>query len=173
MGGCTTHYLDQPDLHWDPNYSIYEEQEHACSDLFGGLLTRFASAGKHTLIINQVIVTKTVDAADLYYDDNFGAVLESHTHITVAQVSQTPKDYYVSDIQNSATRYGTILSNKRKQIDGDTLARRWEIPSDMARGTLHDALPISQTASRAIWGTPDSLCQRRETDPNHRSGHSY
>ena len=33
------------DLRWDPNSSIYEEQEHACSDLFGGLLTRLASAG--------------------------------------------------------------------------------------------------------------------------------
>ena len=37
--------LTNQDLHWDPNSSIYEEQEHACSDLFGGLLTRFDSAG--------------------------------------------------------------------------------------------------------------------------------
>ena len=46
--------LTNRDLHWDTNSSIYEKQEHACSDLFGGLLTRFASAGKQTLNINQV-----------------------------------------------------------------------------------------------------------------------
>ena len=99
-------------MHWDPNSSIYEEQEHACSDLFGGLLTRFPSAGKHTLIINQVTDSTTIDATDLYYDDNFGAVLERHDHITVAQISHTPKDDNVAEIQNSATRYGTIQSNK-------------------------------------------------------------
>ena len=67
--------LTNRDLYWDPNSSIYEEQEHACSDLFGGLLTRFSGAGKQTIIINQVTATTTVDAADLYSDDNFGAVL--------------------------------------------------------------------------------------------------
>ena len=124
------------DLHWDPNSSIYEEQEHACSDLFGGLLTRFSSAGKQNLIINQVIATTTVYAADLYYDDNFVAVVEIHAHITVAQLSQKPKDANVVEIQNYATRYGTIQSNKRKQVDGDTLARRWAIPSDKYHATV-------------------------------------
>ena len=88
-----------------------------------GLLTRFSSAGKHTLIINQVTATKSVGAADLYSDENFGAVFESHAHITVAQLSQTPKDANIAEIQNSATRYGTIQSNKRKPVDGDTLYR--------------------------------------------------
>ena len=74
--------LTNRDLHWDPNSSIYEEQEHACSDLFGGLLTRFSSLGKQTLIINQVTATTTVDVSNLYSDDNFGAVLESHARIT-------------------------------------------------------------------------------------------
>ena len=83
--------LTNRDLHWDPNSSIYEEQEHDCSDLFGGILTRFTSAGKQTLIMNQVTANTTVDAADLYSDDNFGAVLDSHAHITVVQLSQTSK----------------------------------------------------------------------------------
>ena len=99
-------------------------------------MTRFAIPGKHTLIINQVTATTTVDAADLYSDENFGAMLESHAHITVAQLSQTPKDANVSEIQNSATRYGTIQSNKRKQVDGDTLDMRWEIPSDESCATF-------------------------------------
>ena len=123
-------------MRWYPNSSTYEEQEHACSDLFGGLLTRFASAGKHTLIINQVTATTTFDAADLYSDDNFGAVLESHAHVTVSQLSQASKDANVAEIQNSATRHGTIQLNKQKQVDGDTLAMLWEIPSDKALSTV-------------------------------------
>ena len=75
------------DLYWDPNSSIYEEQENACSNSFTGLLTCFANGRKQTLIINQVTASTTVDAADIYSDDNFGAVLESHAHITVTQLS--------------------------------------------------------------------------------------
>ena len=116
--------LTNRDLHWGPNSSTYEEQEHACYDIFGGILTRFSSAGKQTLIINQVTATTTVDASDLYSDDNFGAMLEIHAHITVAQLSQAPKDANVAEIKKSATRYGTIQSNKQKQVGGDTLARR-------------------------------------------------
>ena len=100
--------LTNQELHWDTNSSIYKDQKHGCSYLLGGILTRFASAGKQTLIINQVTATITVDAADLYSDDKFGAMLESHDHITVTQLSQTPTDANVAEIQNSATRYGTI-----------------------------------------------------------------
>ena len=79
--------LTNQDLHWDPNSSTYEEQEHSCSGIFGGLLARFVSAGKQTLIINQFTATTTVDAAGLYSDDNFGSVLDIHAHITVAELS--------------------------------------------------------------------------------------
>ena len=92
--------------------------------------------GKHTLIINQVTASTTIVAADLYSDDNFSAVLESHAHITVAKLSQTPEDANVAGIQNSATRYGTIQSNKRKLVDGNNLARRLVIPSDKAHATV-------------------------------------
>ena len=71
-------------------------------------------------------------------------MLESRAHITVAQLSLTPKDANVSEIQNSATRYGTIQLNKQNQVDGDTLARRWAIPSDKALswGTLSPDVDI-------------------------------
>ena len=42
----------------------------------------------------------------------------------------------VSEISNSTNRYGTIQSNKRKQIDGDTLDRSWSISSYKARATI-------------------------------------
>ena len=152
--------MTNKDLHWDPNSSIYEEQENACSDSFTGLLTRFINGRKQTLIINQVTASTTVDAADLYSDDNFGAVLESHAHITVAQLSQLPYDATVAEMHNSANRYGTIQPKKRKQVDGNTLARRWAIPTDKAQAT------IRKTTQRGVRSTlhPTLSCRYLPND---------
>ena len=151
--------LTNRDFHWDPKSYIYEEQDHACSDLLGGLLTHFARSGKQTLIINQVTATTAVNTADLYSDDNFGAVLKSHSLITVAQVSKTPEDANIAEIQKSATRHGTIQSNKRKKIDGNTLARRWTIPSDK------DCATVKKTTHQGVRSTlHPTLSHRFPTD---------
>ena len=80
--------------------------------------------GRQYLIINQVTLSTTVDAADLTADDNFAVVLKSNVNVTVDQFSYNPTfTAAVSEISNSNNMYGTIQSNKRKKIDGDTLAR--------------------------------------------------
>ena len=83
--------------------------------------------------------------------------MESHAHITVAQLSQTPKDANVAGIQNSATRYGAIQSNKRKQVYGNTLARQWAIPIDKARDT------VKKTTQRGVRSTLHTTLSRRIT----------
>ena len=89
------------------------------------------------MIINQVTLSKTVDAADLTADDSFASVLQANEHVTVSKLSHLPThNATVYEISNSTNRYETIQSNKRKQIDGDTLARRWSISSDKARATV-------------------------------------
>ena len=66
------------------------------------------------------------DAADLTADDNFASVLQANEHVTVSRLSRLSTNYAtVSEISNSTNRYVTIQSNKRKQIDGNTLDRRW------------------------------------------------
>ena len=82
-------------------------------------------------------------------------MLDSHAHITVAQLSQTPKDSNVAEIQTSATRYGTIQSNKQKQVGGDTLAMRWSIPSDKARAT------VKKTTQRGVKSNLHPTLSRR------------
>ena len=78
------------------------------------------------MIINQVTLSTTVEAADLTSDDTFSSVLQANGHVTVSQLSRLPtNNATVSDISNSKIRYRTIQSNKRNQIDGNTLARRW------------------------------------------------
>ena len=88
------------------------------------------------MIINQVTLSTTVEAADLTSDDTFSSVLQANGHVTVSQLSRLPtKNVTVSEISNSTNMYGTIQSNKRKQIDGNTLARRWSIYNDNSRAT--------------------------------------
>ena len=87
--------------------------------------------------MNQVTLITTIDAADLTADDKFAAVLQSNVNVAVVQLSSNPNNpAAVSDISNSTNRYGTIQSNKRKQVDGDNLARQWEIYSDKARANV-------------------------------------
>ena len=129
--------MTNKDLYWEPNSSIFGEQEHACTDVTGSLLLCPNSTVGQYLIINQVKLSKNVDAADLNADDNFAAALQSNVNITVAQLSFKPNNpAAVSEISNSTNRYGTIQFNKRKQFDDNTLARRWEIYSDNSRATV-------------------------------------
>ena len=81
--------------------------------------------GGQYLIINQVTLSTTVDAAYLTSDDTFAAVLQSNVNVTVAQLSSNPNNSAaVYEISNSANRYGSIQSNKRNHIDGNTLSTR-------------------------------------------------
>ena len=118
-------------MHWEPNSSIFEEQEHACTNIIGDLLPRPTGPEGKTLIINQVTLSTNVDAAELTADDNFASFLQANEHVTVSQLSRLPtKNATVSEISNYTNSYGTIQSNKRKKIDGYTLARRWSISSE-------------------------------------------
>ena len=124
-------------MHWEPNYSIFEEQDHACTDFTRSLLLCYNSVEGQSLIINQIASSTTVDADDLTADYNFAAMLLLDFNVTVDQLSSNPTNSsVVYDISNSTNRYGTIQFNKRKQFDDNTLARRWEIYSDNSRATV-------------------------------------
>ena len=83
-------FLTDKKLHWEPNFSIFEEQEHVCTDVTGGPLPRPNSAGGQSLIINKVTFSTTVDAADMTADDNFAAALQSNVNVTNVQFSSKP-----------------------------------------------------------------------------------
>ena len=97
------------------------------------------------MIINQFTLSTTVDAADLTADDNFTSVFQANEHVTVSQLSRLPtNNSIVYEISNPTNRYGTIHYNKRKQIDSNTLARRWSIFSDKSRATVKNDTARSQ-----------------------------
>ena len=108
----------------EPNSYIFEEQEHACTDVNGIFLICPNIKGGKSLIINQFMLSTTVDAAELTADNNFAAVFQLNVNLTVAQLFSNPTNpAAMSEIYNFTNMYGTIQSNKRKQVDGDTLAR--------------------------------------------------
>ena len=82
--------MTDKDLHWEPNSSIFEEQEHARTDVTGIILPCPNSAGGQSLVINQVTLSTTVDADDLTADDKFAAVLQFNVNVAVAQLSSNP-----------------------------------------------------------------------------------
>ena len=67
------------------------------------------------IIIDQVTASTCTDAADYNSDDNFANMLLSNATVNVSEIS------------NSDTRYGNTKSQKTKQVDSETLAKRWNI----------------------------------------------
>ena len=113
-------------------------------------------------------MSTTVDAADLNADDNFAAMLQPNVNVTVTQLSSNQNfTDAVYEISNSTNKYGTIHPNKKKKVDGNTLARRWEISSDKARSTAKNMTQrgvrsvLHPTISRRYPTNDSILCYKR------------
>ena len=104
-----------------------------------------ATARGPLLAINSVNTSTTVDAADITADNNFAKVLQSHVN--------------VSEVKNSTTRYGNIQSKRKKQVDSETLSKRFGISPAKARRT------VRMTTQRGIRTTlHPSLARRYPTN---------
>ena len=124
-------------LTWDPNTTIFEEQENAMRDYKGNLHRRDTEARGPLMVINSMSCNSlSCDAADITADENFGHVLESNVNISSANV-----------VKDSTSRYGNIESKKGKQVDYATLAKRWGISPDKAKQTV---LKTTQRGVRSV-----------------------
>ena len=134
-------HLTSCDLRWDPGSDIYAQQENAMIDHRGIVLRRDSTARGPMTVINQITTSTCDDAVDFTANENFGAVLASHINI--------------SELHNSTTRYGDIKSNKRKQVDSTTLAKRWGIDPKKAMRT------VRKTTQRGVRTTLHPTLSRR------------
>ena len=71
------------------------------------------------MFIDQVTASTCTDAADFTSDDNCSTMILSNINANV------------SDISNPGTRYGNIKLQNTKQVDSETLAKRWN--SDLGK----------------------------------------
>ncbi len=114
-------HLTSETLTWDPTTTLYEEQEAAMFNYSGRVVTTTRPLMGHInhLVIN-LLSSLTTDQADITDDENFYDVLASHVQI--------------SSIETSLN--GHICLRKTALIDPQTLATRWMISPERAKGTV-------------------------------------
>ena len=94
----------------------------------------------HLMVINSVTVSTCLDAADVLSDENFGNILQPNVNVLHVKVLITNN---LSRL-DSAPRLGNIHSTKGKQVDSETLEKRWNIDQRKALNT------VKQTTQRGV-----------------------
>ena len=151
--------LTNADLTWDPSSHIYAEQENALCDFHGKIIRETSVTRGHLMVINQVTSSTTVCAADIYSDEKFANVLESNVTVTL------------SEITDSNNKYGNTKSKKVKQVDSNTLSKRWNIDLGKSKRTVQRTTQrgvmscINLTLSQRYPSNDRMLRYKRMTDP--------
>ena len=86
----------------------------------------------HLMIINSVTLSTCLDADDVLSDENFGNVLHSNVNVSHVKVLIT---HNLSRL-DSMPSLGSIHSTKGKQVNFETLAKRWNIDQRKALSTV-------------------------------------
>ena len=111
--------LTNEQLDWDPCDDSFQQQEDAMTDVHGQLAERHVSRGRglHSNTLN-ISYTSSVPVADISQDDNLSTVLLNKVQMQVSAVS------------------GGVKSTSHKNVDAQSLARRWSIPLHRAKNTV-------------------------------------
>ena len=86
----------------------------------------------HLKVINSITVSTCIDAADVLSDENFVNVLQVNVNVSHVKVLIT---HNLSRFE-SAPILGNIQSTKGKQVNSETLAKRWNIDQRKALNTV-------------------------------------
>ena len=86
----------------------------------------------HLMVINSVTVSTCLDAADVLSNENFGNVLQSNVNVSHVKGLNT---HNLSRL-DSAPSLDNIQSTKGKQVNSETLEKRWNIDQRKALNTV-------------------------------------
>ena len=136
---------------WEPNDTRFQESEEAMTTYGDQLMGK--DDNENTLIISSM-TSLTMPSADITGDSNFGTILESKVYISAAntRIDQSSK------LEASMTKQQpgqTILIYQCKMVEAPTLAKRWNIPLDIAKTTVLD------TTQRGVRHVTNPLIMRR------------
>ena len=92
------------------------------------------------MVINSVTVSTCIYAADVLLDKKFGNVLQSNVNVSHVKVLNT---HNLSRL-DSAPSLGNVQSTKGKQVNSETLSKRWNIDQRKALNT------VKQTTQRGV-----------------------
>ena len=84
------------------------------------------------MVINSVTVSTCHDEDDVLLDENFGNVLQANVNVLHVKVLIT---HNLSRL-DSAPSLGNIQSTKGKQVNSETLEKRWNIDHRKALNTV-------------------------------------
>ena len=138
--GCTRIKFTSRDITWDLSTDIYEYQENAMMDFQGDIVRPGIIDRVQLMVINYVTVSTCLDAAYVLSNENSGNVLQSNVNVSHVKVLNT---HNLSRL-DSAPSLGNIQSTKGKQVDSETLAKRWNIDQRKALNT------VNQTTQRGV-----------------------
>ena len=93
------------------------------------------------MVINYVCMSTCEDAADISSDKKITNVLQSNANVSHFNIMK-PKN--LSQVSYAYSTLGNIQSRKRKQVDAETLAKRWNIDHKKALKT------VKRTTQRGI-----------------------
>ena len=89
----------------------------------------------NTLIISSMTSLR-IPSADITGDSNSGTILESKVFVSAVNTSINQFSKLEASMTNRQP-VKTILTSQRKMVDAPTLAKRWYIPIDRAKNTVH------------------------------------
>ena len=117
---------------WDPSTDVYEDQENAMMDFQGEIVRSGIFDRGPLIVIKSFTVSTYPDAAGVLSDENFENVLQSNVNVSHVKVLNT---HNLSRL-DSATSLGNVQSTKGKQVNSETLSRRWKIYQKKALNTV-------------------------------------
>ena len=90
------------------------------------------------MVVNSVTTSTCADAADLMESNNFAAQLERNVNISHVCTERVINSHNVSELvaNEFPLKQGDISSRRKKQVDGATLAKRWNIDPRKAANTV-------------------------------------
>ena len=125
--------LTAEQLDWEPNDRRFQESEEALTSYGDQLMGKYDN--DNTLIISSMASLK-MPSADITGDSNFGTILESKVWVSPVNTSINKLSKLKASMTNRQPEK-TILTSQRKMVDTPILAKRWKIPIDRAKNTVH------------------------------------
>ena len=138
-------------LTWDPETDVYEDQYNAMMSYKGELICPGAVKRTPLLVINLETISTCADAVDMLFADNFATALERNVNCLHVKVYKT---HTLSRVE-SQPNLGNVYLTHGKQVDSETLDKRWNIDQRKALKT------VKQTTQYGGWSCLHCALARR------------
>ena len=129
---CPRIELTSHHLTWDPGTDVYEDQENAMLSYMGSIIRPGTVERTSLMVINSVTMSNCADAVDVLSSNNFTTALEHNVNVSHVNVKKT---HMLSHVE-SQPNLGNVYLTRGKEVDSETLAKRWNIDQKTTLNTV-------------------------------------